>query len=187
MSTLMNVLDEHIYAHQIIEKLFIKLHPREERVIRLRFGLDGIGEHTYQEIADDWRLSKDRIRQIEQKALRRLQARTRRERLDLAPRPKYVPPPSQKLVPQRNLAERLRAFDAFLKARNLILFAGPHGPALRRDVPIEGLCLSDLIALELSRSEERKIRDEFAKRFVARFYVPRSTRFSRASCGAMDA
>lgn len=187
MSTLMNVIEEHIFAHQVLAKLFPFLHPREERVIRLRFGLDGVGEHTLDEIAEDWGVSKGRIQQIEQKALRRLQGRTRRERLDLAPRAKYVPPPRHKLVPQRNLAERLGAFDAFLKARGLILFAGPHGPALRRDVSIEGLCLSDLIALELSRSEERKIRDEFAKRFVARFYVPRSTRFSSASCGAMDA
>ena len=56
-------------------------------------------------------------------------------------------------------------FDEFLREMGLTKYAGFDGVRLRRDVPIEGLCLSDLIALELTRTQERGVREEFAKRF----------------------
>jgi RNA polymerase primary sigma factor len=56
------------------------LGPREERVIRMRFGVGEESQHTLQEIADVLGLTKQGVRQIEAKALRKLRhpARTRR-------------------------------------------------------------------------------------------------------------
>ena len=49
------------------------LSPREERVIRLRFGLDNEGhERTLEEVGQNFNVTRERIRQIEAKALRKL-------------------------------------------------------------------------------------------------------------------
>src|SRR4051794_22190312 len=62
------------------------LSPREERVIRLRFGLGPTSEHTLEEVGNSFRVSRERIRQIEAKALRKLKhpsrSRTLRTYLD---------------------------------------------------------------------------------------------------------
>ena len=50
------------------------LSPREERVIRLRFGIGCEREHTLEEIGQEFDLTRERIRQIEANALRRLRA-----------------------------------------------------------------------------------------------------------------
>lgn len=44
----------------------------EAKVIRLRFGLDGVGEHTLQQVADSMNLTKQRVHQIEQAALKKM-------------------------------------------------------------------------------------------------------------------
>jgi hypothetical protein len=88
----MHALEERVYAHQIIEKLFIKLHPREERVLRLRFGLDGVGEHTRKEIAEDLGRSTTLVEILELRALRKLERRVSLDsRLSLGPLRKYQP------------------------------------------------------------------------------------------------
>jgi len=48
------------------------LSPREERVIRLRFGLEDGSEHTLEEVGRNFDVTRERIRQIEAKALRKL-------------------------------------------------------------------------------------------------------------------
>ena len=48
------------------------LTPREQQVIRLRFGIDGPGDKTLQEVGDQLGLTRERIRQIETKALKKL-------------------------------------------------------------------------------------------------------------------
>jgi RNA polymerase primary sigma factor len=48
------------------------LKPREARVLRLRYGLDGRREHTLEEIGKKLGVTRERIRQIEAQALRRL-------------------------------------------------------------------------------------------------------------------
>jgi RNA polymerase sigma factor (sigma-70 family) len=48
------------------------LTPREEAVVRMRFGLDDGTEHTLEEIGEAFAVTRDRIRQIEAKALRKL-------------------------------------------------------------------------------------------------------------------
>jgi RNA polymerase sigma factor (sigma-70 family) len=55
-----------------IQQLFTRLTPRERQVITLRFGLDGEGEHSCQEIGQHLQLSRERIRQIEQAAIVKL-------------------------------------------------------------------------------------------------------------------
>lgn len=53
-------------------KILSTLQPREEKVIRLRFGLDDGRAETLQEIGDKFGVTRERIRQIEEKALRKL-------------------------------------------------------------------------------------------------------------------
>jgi DNA-directed RNA polymerase sigma subunit (sigma70/sigma32) len=60
-----------------------QLAPRERKVLELRYGLDGGGERTFAEIAEEFDRSEERIRQIEAKALRRLKHRSRK--LDIMP------------------------------------------------------------------------------------------------------
>ena len=57
------------------------LSPREEKVIRLRFGIGCEREHTLREIGQEFDITRERIRQIEAKALRQLRAPERVGRL----------------------------------------------------------------------------------------------------------
>jgi RNA polymerase primary sigma factor len=65
-----------------LQQLMEVLTPRERRVIMLRFGLGGEGEHTLEEIGKQFDLSRERIRQIEQVAMGKLRGNSRRLRLD---------------------------------------------------------------------------------------------------------
>ena len=51
-----------------------KLTTREERVLRMRFGLGLISDHTLEEVGQQFSVTRDRIRQIEAKALRKLKS-----------------------------------------------------------------------------------------------------------------
>jgi len=57
------------------------LTPREERVLRLRFGIGEKSDHTLNEVAEDFGLNRERIRQIESKALRKLRHSSRSKHL----------------------------------------------------------------------------------------------------------
>jgi RNA polymerase primary sigma factor len=61
------------------------LTPREERIIKMRFGLDDGSEHTLEEVGQVFAVTRERIRQIEAKALRKLRhpSRSRRFRIFL--------------------------------------------------------------------------------------------------------
>jgi RNA polymerase primary sigma factor len=57
------------------------LTPREEKIIRLRFGLEDGSEHTLEEVGQNFAVTRERIRQIEAKALRKLRHPSRSFRL----------------------------------------------------------------------------------------------------------
>jgi len=64
-----------------IEKILTTLKPREAEIIRLYFGLEGDRPLTLEEIGEHFRLTRERVRQIKEKALRRLRHRSRLEPL----------------------------------------------------------------------------------------------------------
>jgi len=57
------------------------LSPSEEKVLRMRFGIGYDREHTLQEIAQDFGLTRERIRQIELKGLQKLRSPQNEQRL----------------------------------------------------------------------------------------------------------
>ena len=57
------------------------LTPREEKVLRLRFGLDDGNQRTLEEVGREFKVTRERIRQIEAKALRKLRHPSRRKKL----------------------------------------------------------------------------------------------------------
>jgi len=65
-----------------IGKVLSTLTPREEKVIRMRFGIGEKTDFTLEEVGDVFGLTRERIRQIEVNALRRLRHPLRRERLE---------------------------------------------------------------------------------------------------------
>lgn len=67
-------------AHRVTEVLST-LTEREEKIIRLRFGIGEKAEYTLEEIGKRFNVSRERIRQIEKKALNRLRHSSRRDKL----------------------------------------------------------------------------------------------------------
>ena len=61
-----------IELKESITKVLSSLKPREERVLRMRFGIGLKTDATLEEVGQKFSLSRDRIRQIEAKALRKL-------------------------------------------------------------------------------------------------------------------
>jgi len=62
-------------------KVLATLTPREEQVLRLRFGIGERSDHTLEEVGTRFAVTRERIRQIEAKALRKLRHPSRARRL----------------------------------------------------------------------------------------------------------
>jgi len=62
-------------------KVLATLTPREEKVLRMRFGIGEKADHTLEEVGKDFTVTRERIRQIEAKALRKLRHPTRSRKL----------------------------------------------------------------------------------------------------------
>jgi RNA polymerase primary sigma factor len=63
------------------ERVLATLTPREERVLRMRFGIGELSDHTLEEVGRDFEVTRERIRQIEAQALRKLRHPSRSKRL----------------------------------------------------------------------------------------------------------
>lgn len=70
-----NDLKEHV------REVLKTLTPREEKVLKMRFGIDVASEHTLEEVGKDFSVTRERIRQIEVKALRKLRHPSRSKKL----------------------------------------------------------------------------------------------------------
>jgi RNA polymerase primary sigma factor len=75
-----NAVEDRELSNRVTEVLKT-LTEREEKIIRLRFGIGEPAEYTLEEIGKKFNVSRERIRQIEKKALNRLRHSSRREKL----------------------------------------------------------------------------------------------------------
>jgi RNA polymerase primary sigma factor len=91
-NTIINLIeDEHIEApdkkildeslHNELQSVLLTLTTSEREILRMRFGLDGEKPMSLQKIGEKFHLSKERIRQIEKKAIRRLRHPSRSQKL----------------------------------------------------------------------------------------------------------
>jgi RNA polymerase primary sigma factor len=71
----------HSNLREITTKVLATLTPREERVLRMRFGISMETDHTLEEVGKQFDVTRERIRQIEAKALRKLRHKTRAKKL----------------------------------------------------------------------------------------------------------
>jgi len=72
--------EQHLLREDL-EKMLIILPPREVRILCLRFGLQGKRSHTLKEVGEKLGVTRERVRQIERRALRRLRHPRHRRRL----------------------------------------------------------------------------------------------------------
>ncbi len=70
-----DALEENLREHT--KEMLSSLTPREEKIIRMRFGIGEKTDHTLEEVGQDFNLTRERIRQIEAKALDKLQKNSR--------------------------------------------------------------------------------------------------------------
>ena len=63
------------------KKILSTLTPRQEKIVRMRFGIEEKADHTLEEVGQDYNLTRERIRQIEEKALRKLRHPSRSKKL----------------------------------------------------------------------------------------------------------
>lgn len=71
----------HILLKEQLSEVLQTLTPREEKVLRLRFGLEDGRSRTLEEVGKEFNVTRERIRQIEAKALRKLRHPSRSKRL----------------------------------------------------------------------------------------------------------
>ncbi|MBW1855788.1 MAG: RNA polymerase sigma factor RpoD, partial [Deltaproteobacteria bacterium] len=64
-----------------IKKVLSTLTPKQEKIVRMRFGIGEKADHTLEEVGQDYSLTRERIRQIEEKALLKLRHPSRSKKL----------------------------------------------------------------------------------------------------------
>lgn len=67
---------------EIIEDMMGDLNSREQKVLRMRFGVDTDADRTLEEVGRQFNVTRERIRQIESKALRKFQQTTKKKKLE---------------------------------------------------------------------------------------------------------
>ena len=81
-----DAIDPHTAAEasaltDVVSEALAELTPREQRILRMRFGIGGEGDHTLEEVGKVFGVTRERIRQIEAKALQKLRHPTRGRKL----------------------------------------------------------------------------------------------------------
>ena len=71
----------NINLSETVRDVLAGLTPREAKVLRMRFGIDMNTDHTLEEVGKQFDVTRERIRQIEAKALRKLRHPSRSEHL----------------------------------------------------------------------------------------------------------
>jgi len=66
---------------RVVGEALAELTPREQHILRLRFGIGGATDRTLEEIGKEFGVTRERIRQIEAKALQKLRHPTRARKL----------------------------------------------------------------------------------------------------------
>jgi len=76
-------LDAAVYTNlsEQIDKMLATLTPREEKVLRMRFGIGEKSDHTLEEVGKEFKVTRERIRQIEANALKKLRHPRRKSTL----------------------------------------------------------------------------------------------------------
>ena len=65
----------------MVKEVLYSLTPREAKVLRMRFGVEMATDHTLEEVGKQFDVTRERIRQIEAKALRKLRHPSRSDKL----------------------------------------------------------------------------------------------------------
>ncbi|WP_310496940.1 sigma-70 family RNA polymerase sigma factor, partial [Sandarakinorhabdus sp.] len=73
--------DGVLVLNEIATRVLASLTPREERVLRMRFGIGMNTDHTLEEVGQQFSVTRERIRQIEAKALRKLKHPSRSRKM----------------------------------------------------------------------------------------------------------
>jgi RNA polymerase primary sigma factor len=71
----------HAHLRAAIDDALDALSPREAKVLRMRFGIDTAADYTLEELGKQFDVTRERIRQIESKAMRKLMHPSRAEKL----------------------------------------------------------------------------------------------------------
>ena len=71
----------HASMHNVVKEVLDSLTPREAKVLRMRFGIEMSTDHTLEEVGKQFDVTRERIRQIEAKALRKLRHPSRSDKL----------------------------------------------------------------------------------------------------------
>ncbi|WNV03458.1 RNA polymerase sigma factor RpoD [Candidatus Methylospira mobilis] len=66
----------------VVKEILDSIDPREAQILRMRFGIDMDTDHTLEEVGQQYNVTRERIRQIEAKALRKLKHSSRSEKLE---------------------------------------------------------------------------------------------------------
>ena len=80
----------HAGLRDVIKDVLDTLTPREAKVLRMRFGIEMNTDHTLEEVGKQFDVTRERIRQIEAKALRKLRHPSRSEQAAQLPRPRGI-------------------------------------------------------------------------------------------------
>jgi RNA polymerase primary sigma factor len=71
----------HASMQRAIEEVLKDLAPKEQKVLRMRFGLDTVSDHTLEEVGKQLEVTRERVRQIEMKAMAKLRQPSRADKL----------------------------------------------------------------------------------------------------------